>query len=176
MQLWKEISREFGRSESKRRVVVMLIRHGLSVKEAERGGRWGPRVFLGEIPVPYKSLAAACGVDWRTVRETLERIIRNPFLREFFGRLENAGPFLRGVTRLLGYRCIVVETVRDQPGILAYVSGLLAERGINILQVVAEHPLLVENPKLYVIIEGELPEGVIPRLLKHEAIKSVTVY
>ncbi|RLF02599.1 MAG: hypothetical protein DRK00_09805, partial [Thermoprotei archaeon] len=133
-------------------------------------------VFLGEIPVPYKSLAVACGVDWRTVKETLERISRNSFLREFFRRLENAGPFLRGVTRLLGYRCIVVETVRDQPGILAYVSGLLAEKGINILQVVAEHPLLVENPRLYVIIEGELPDGVIPRLLRHEVIKSVTVY
>ncbi|RLE69693.1 MAG: hypothetical protein DRJ43_03610 [Thermoprotei archaeon] len=70
----------------------------------------------------------------------------------------------------------MIEVTRDKPGILAYVSTLLAERGINILQVVAEHPLLVENPKLYVIIEGEVPGDAIPLLLKHEVIKSVTVY
>ena len=156
--------------------MTTLIRHGLSVREAERRGRRGPRAFLGDILVPYRSIARACEVDWRTVKETLERIRRNKFLREFFENMESAGPFLRGVTRLLGYRCIVIEVTRDKPGILAYVSTLLAERGINILQVVAEHLLLVENPKLYVIIEDEVPGDAIPLLLKHEVIKSVTVY
>jgi predicted regulator of amino acid metabolism with ACT domain len=174
MKLLREIEERFGGSRAKARVALELLRHGLSVREAP--GWEAPRVFLGGIEVPYKSVARACGVDWRTVKETLIDISRDPFLRELYGRLENAGPFLRGVAKLLRYRCIVVETVRDQPGILAYVSGLLAERGINILQVVAEHPLLVESPKLYVIIEGEVPGDFVPRVLQHPAIKSVTVY
>ena len=66
------------------------------------------------------------------MKETLGRIWKNEYLREFFENLENAGPFLRRAARTLGYRCIVVETVEDRPGILAFVSGLLAERGINI--------------------------------------------
>lgn len=155
-------------------MALTLLRHGLSVRASEE--RDAPRIYLGDIPVPYRSVARVCGVDWRTVREAVKRIVKHPQLREFFERLENAGPFFRGVTRLLGYRCIVVETVRDQPGILAYVSGLLAERNINILQVVAEHPLIVDNPRLYVIIQDEVPSDFVPRVLQHPAIKSVTVY
>jgi len=174
MKLLKEIEERFGSSKAKAKVAVELLRHGLSVREAPA---WGaPRIFLGDIEVPYRSVAKACGVDWRTVKETLIDISRDPFLRELYARLENAGPFLRSVVKLLHYRCIVVETVKDQPGILAYVSGLLAEKNINILQVVAEHPLLVENPKLYVIIEDEVPSDFVPRVLQHPAIKSVTVY
>jgi predicted regulator of amino acid metabolism with ACT domain len=174
MRLLEEIEKRFRGSRAKARVAVELLRHGLSVKEAPG---WGaPRVFLGSIEVPYKSVAEACGVDWRTVKETLLDISRDPFLRELYGRLENAGPFLRGVTKLLRYRCVVVETVKDQPGILAFVASILAEKNINILQVVAEHPLLVENPRLYIIIEGEVPGDFVPRALQHPAIKSVTVY
>ncbi|MCS7104899.1 MAG: hypothetical protein NZ954_04965 [Thermofilaceae archaeon] len=174
MRLREEINERFGVGGAKARVLVELLRHGLSVKRVP--GWSAPRVFLGDIAIPYKSVAQACGVDWRTVRETLREVMEEPFLREFFEKLENAGPFLRGVTKLLGYRCIVVETIHDQPGILAYVSGILAEKGINILQVIAEHPLLVDNPKLYIIIQGEVPGDFVPRVLQHSAIKSVTVY
>lgn len=174
MKLLEEIEKRFKSSRAKARVAVELLRHGLSVKETP--GWEAPRVFLNNIEVPYKSVAEACGVDWRTVKETLLDISRDPFLRELYARLESAGPFLRGVAKLLRYRCIVVETVKDQPGILAYVASLLAEKNINILQVVAEHPLLVENPKLYVIIENEVPGDFVPRALQHPAIKSVTVY
>lgn len=147
---------------------------GLSVRIAPS---WrAPRIYLGDMPVPYRSVARACSVDWRTVRETARKIVENPRLKEFFEKLENAGPFFRGVTKLLGYRCIVVETYQDQPGILAYVSGLLAERSINILQVIAEHPLIVDNPRLYIIIQNEVPSDFVPRVLQHPAIKSVTVY
>ena len=176
MRLWDEIAKEFGRSESKRKVMTKLLMYGLSVKGEGPEGREGPGVFLGDIYIPYKSVARACGVDWRTVKDALICIRRNSFLRNFFERLENAGPFLRGVTKLLGYRCIVVETVKDQPGILAYVSGLLAEKEVNILQVVAEHPLLVDNPKLYIVIESEVPGDFVPKALRHQAIRSVTVY
>jgi len=173
VRIREEIERHFAHSEGQARVAMFLLRWGLSVKAA---GAQAPRIYLGELQVPYRSVARACRVDWRTVREAARRIAEHPQLGEFFARLENAGPFFRGVTKLLGYRCIVVETAKDQPGILAYIAGLLAEKGINILQVVAEHPLIVDNPKLYVIIESEVPGDFVPRALQHPAIKSVTVY
>lgn len=168
------IEGEFGKSPSKMRIVTLLLKHGLAVKADSERGR--PEAYLGELRVPYSSIARAAATDWRTVKETLERIRENAVLREFFEKLENAGLFLRQVTSFLGQRCIVVETFHDEPGILAYVSGLLAERKINILQVIAEHPLLTANPKLYVIIEGEIPGDVLPMMLRHRAIKSVTIY
>ena len=176
MDFWKHVRNVFGHSEAKIKVIETLIRYGLTVKIAETKGGFSPVAYLDSIPIPYNSLAVSCGVDWRTVKETLERIMRDRFLKEFFANMENAGPFLRGVVKLMGYRCIVIETVRDQPGILAFVSSILAEKGINILQVIAEHPLLVETPKLYVIIQDEIPGDVVPRLLQNNVIKSITVY
>ena len=170
----EEILQYFKNNEAQLRVAMTLLMRGLSVKPAP--GRKAPRIYLGDIPVPFRSVARACGVDWRTVRETVRRIVENPRLGEFFEKLENAGPFFRGVTKLLNYRCIVIETVRDQPGILAYVSSLLAEKNINILQVIAEHPLIVDNPRLFVIIQDEVPSDFVPRVLQHPAIRSVTVY
>ena len=174
--LWEEMDREFGRSESQYKVVLTLLNHGLSIRITERNLERRVRVYLGDIEIPYKSLARACGVDWRTIKSALDRISRNPFLRDFFENMENAGPFLRGVVDKLGYRCIVIETKIDRPGIIAYVTRLLADKNVNILQVIAEHPLISSPPKLHIIIEGEVPGEVIPQILKHEAISKVSVY
>ncbi|RLE89855.1 MAG: hypothetical protein DRJ49_01700 [Thermoprotei archaeon] len=174
--LWEEMKREFRRSESQYKVALALLNHGLSIRVVRRGVERRVRIYLGSIEIPYKSLAEACGVDWRTVKSALDKISKNPFLREFFENIENAGPFFRGVVDKLGYRCIVVETKVDKPGIIAYVTRLLADKNVNILQVIAEHPLISTPPKLHIIIEGEVPGEVIPQILKHEAISKISVY
>ncbi len=149
-------------------VLKVLLKYGLSVRENT--------VTLGErIKVPFKSIALEAGVDRRTVIETLRAIREDSFLREFFRRLRPAGPSLVEVSKLLGYRCLIVETHRDQPGILAWVANALAEKNINILQVVAEDPNIYEEPKLYVVVSSNVPGEVIDRILEHPAIKRVSI-
>lgn len=149
-------------------VLKVLLKYGLSVREG--------RVYLGEkIRIPLKSIAEEASVDRRTVLETVRAITKDEFLREFFARLSPAGPSFTGVSRLLNYRCLVVETVEDRPGILAWVASALAEKGINILQVVAEDPTIYEEPKLYVVVSSNVPGEVIEKILENPLIKRVSI-
>lgn len=157
------------KSHSKKLAVLkVLLKYGLSIR--------GDNIYLGEkIKVPFKSVAVEAGVDRRTVIDTVRIIKNDEFLRDFFMRLKPAGPSLVEVSKLLGYRCLIVETFEDKPGILAWVANALAEKNINILQVVAEDPNLYPEPKLYVIVSGSVPGEVISRILEHPAIKRVSI-
>lgn len=149
-------------------VLRVLLKYGLSVREDV--------IVLGErIRIPYKSVATEAGVDRRTVIETVKAIRESDFLKEFFAKLKPAGPSLVEVSKLLGYRCLIVETHEDRPGILAWVANALAEKNINILQVVAEDPNIYEEPKLYVVVSANVPSEVIDRILEHPAIKRVSI-
>ena len=154
--------------DKKSQVIRTLLKFGLKVNEKGE-------IFCGEIKIPYSSIAKAAAVDRRTVKKVVDEIKRNSFLKEFFTNIEPAGPFLRGVAKLLGYRCIVIEPIKDQPGILAHVSTILAKRNINIVQVVAEDPNIYPQQKLYVITDQDVPGEVIEEMLSNPVIKSVTV-
>lgn len=166
-RIWAEVERALGGSEKRLRVAKTLLVHGLRVA---RDG-----VYCGEVKVTITSLAGACGVDRRTVMETLKVIRENRKLREIFEGIEPAGPFLLKIARRLGYRSLVIEVYRDQPGILASVSTALAKRGINIVQVVAEDPNLIPDAKLYVIVEGDVPGDAIQEILSNPVIKRVSI-
>jgi len=166
-RIWTEVERVLGGSEKRLRVAKTLLVHGLRV--AEDG------VYCGEVKVTITSLAKACGVDRRTVVETLKAIRDSKRLREIFEGIEPAGPFLLRVARKLGYRSLVIEVYRDQPGILASVSTALAKRNINIVQVVAEDPNLIPDAKLYVIVEGDVPGDAIQEILSSPVIKRVSI-
>ncbi len=75
-----------------------------------------------------------------------------------------AGPFLKDVAKEMGYSVIVIVPTKDQPGIIAGVSSILAEHGINIVQIIAEAPQLIKVQKMYVIVEGKVPGNVIEKI------------
>jgi len=165
---WERVGSVLGSKEKRLRVVKLLLKYGLSVR--------GDEVYVGErVKVSLKSIAEEAGVDRRTVLETLRAVSSDPVLREFFEKLRPAGPSLVSVARVLGYRCLVIEIYEDRPGILAWVSSALAEKGINILQVVAEDPNIYEEPKMYVVVSQDIPEGVISKILQHPVIKRVSI-
>ena len=168
MNIWDKILQRFGGSEKKIYVIKTLLRYGLKVKEEG--------VFIGnKIKVPYTSIANALGIDRRTVMECIKEIRSDNQLRIFFEGLESAGASLVNVSRLLGYRCLVIETYEDKPGILASVADILAEEKINILQVIAEDPNLFENPKLYLVISSNVRGDTINKILEIPTIKHVTI-
>lgn len=173
VEIWSRIERLFSRREKGRpaerslKVIKTIIAHGFRI------GR-DRQVYCGDVRIPITSLAEACGVDRRTVRKAIEVVASDPKLRSFFENLEPAGPFLRKVSEMLGYSCLIVETFRDQPGIIASVSSVLAKRGINIVQIVAEDPSLYEEPKLYIIAQGEIPQDVMSEILSNPLIKSLS--
>jgi len=166
--VWKTLSEMFKDSPKKLYVAKRLFAYGLRIDE--RG-----HILLRDVKVPYASFAKAIGVDRRTVKETVMKLLQNDLTRAFFNNIEPAGPFLIKVLRLLKYRCLAIEVFEDKPGIIAMVATALAKRGVNIVQVLAEDPNLVEKPKLYIIVAGEVPGDAISEILKNSNIKSITV-
>jgi len=158
----------FKDSPKKLYVAKQLFAYGLRIDEKGH-------ILLRDIKIPYASFANAVGVDRRTVKETIMKLLQNECTKNFFINIEPAGPFLIKVSRILGYRCLAIEVFEDRPGIIAMVATALAKRGVNIVQILAEDPNLVERPKLYIIVTGEVPGDAISEILKDSNIKSITV-
>jgi predicted regulator of amino acid metabolism with ACT domain len=45
----------------------------------------------------------------------------------------------------------------DEPGIVAAITGLIADEGISIRQTISEDPEFTDEPKLYVITDEPMP-------------------
>ncbi len=170
MRIWDVIEEKFGRSSKKIAVIKTLMMYGFRI---DGNGI----IYCGKVKIPYVSVARACNVDRRTVKETIKDLLKNNILKEFFMNLEPAGAFLRKVAKILGYRCLVIRAVEDKPGILAMVSTALAKRNVNIVQVIAEDPNLFENPRLYIITSNEIPGEAISEILQNkDMIESLTIF
>ena len=148
-------------------VVELLVKYGLSVKEGN--------VYLGDIKIPFSSLAEVAGVDRRVVASAIKSIEENEFLRSFFGKLLPAGPFLKDVARDIGYTVLVIIPTRDQPGIIAGVSTILAKRNINIVQIIAEAPQLMTVQKMYIVVEGDVPGDVLNEIKNLEFVETLQI-
>jgi predicted regulator of amino acid metabolism with ACT domain len=45
----------------------------------------------------------------------------------------------------------------DESGIVAEVSGLIADHGLTIRQIISDDPEFAADPKLYVILDDDVP-------------------
>lgn len=157
----------FREKPGRREVAKLLIKMGISVKNRE--------LYLGNVKIPYISIASALGVDRRVVVSTIDEILRDDELRFFFQNLLPAGPFLRDVARNMGYTCLTIVPHRDQPGILAAITSIIAKYNVNIVQVIAEDPRLYPVQKVYIVVEGDVPGGAISEIMKLDFIKSLQI-
>jgi len=167
-EIWKIILRKFSRSEKKLKVARLLLEYGLRIDE--KGN-----VYLKDVKIPYSSIAKVLGIDRRTVKETIDNIAEDLELFDVYKNLLPAGPFLKDVAKTAGLRVLTIEIYHDQPGIIAHVSSILARENINILQIIAEYPEIFDNPKLYIVLEGNIRGEVIEKIMSHGAIKSVKI-
>lgn len=165
--MWDLLTRYFQRYPAQTKVAQTLLRYGLSV---EPDG-----VYCAEIGVPDTGLARACDVDRRIISSTVETIHEHDELRDVYRNLEptvhlaEAAPFMGwGVLE-------IIPTDAHQPGILAEVASIIADRGVSIRQAIVDDPDLEEEPTLYVVTEEEVPMDVIPDIRDAKGVKSVTI-
>ena len=77
--MWSRLRPYFKGFPAQEKVAQLMVQYGLRVHEAS--------VFAGAIKVSDTSLARAAGVDRRVVTATVETIVKNPELANFFDRL-----------------------------------------------------------------------------------------
>lgn len=166
--MWFSLSKYFGRYPSQGKVARLLLSHGLRVKEG--------RVFCNEVEITDMALARAAGVDRRIVRSAVDTIEAEEELRAVFSALR-ATAMLRDVAPVMGWSAIeVIPSDAHVPGIVAEVTGVIAEAGISVRQALVDDPELVEEPRLYVITESPVPPELIPRIRRCRGVKSILIH
>ncbi|MHC1579139.1 MAG: amino acid-binding protein [Candidatus Alkanophagales archaeon] len=166
--MWKEIMSKFERAPSQKKVVRLLLERGFRV-DAEG------RISSGNIRIPHSQVAREAGVDRRVVDMTVKTIMADDTLRRIFENLTSI-PLLTNVAPLLNLGVIIIhpKDARDK-GILGEVATVIARHGLSIRQAVSDDPYFVEEPKLTIIVDGQVPGRLIEELRRARGVKSVQV-
>jgi predicted regulator of amino acid metabolism with ACT domain len=166
--MWSDIIREFTDSPSQSRVVRFLLENGFGVTE-------DGRISCNGIEVPATAVAKAIGSDRRVVDATAHRILERPFLRDIFLNMR-ATPDLSKVAESLGFFVItVLPKNASERGIVGSVVQVLSHFDISIRQIFVNDPEYSEEPRLVIIIEENLPVGVIEQIRALPQVKQVII-
>ncbi|MFW6437075.1 MAG: amino acid-binding protein [Halococcoides sp.] len=154
---FETIMGKFEDSPSQQRVIRLLLERGFSVNDEGR-------VVSGGIEIPYTGIAREIDVDRRVVDATTDAILDDPQLRRIFGNI-SAIPSLLDLAPVLELAALTVAVNEaDESGIVATVTGLIADRGISIRQVITEDPEFTDQPRLYVVTDEELPGSLLTEI------------
>lgn len=149
-------------------VVKKMIEFGISVTK-------GGKLKIGNLNVQDTSLAESAGVDRRVVRSTVEQILSDTELGRIFERIKPVGTSLVETAPLLGYHVLLISGDAFQAGIISEVSSVLAENGLIIRQALADDPDMITEPKLTLVISGEMTGHVLSKLQALPSVKGLTL-
>ncbi|MGC8661606.1 MAG: ACT domain-containing protein [Nitrososphaeria archaeon] len=162
------INENFSGSPSKLTVIRKMLLYGISVKNK--------KLYCNDVEIPYKSLAIACNVDQRVVKSAVISITSDAALGSIFRKIGSTVN-LKEVATQMGFGVLVITAYApNEPGIIASVSKIISDFGINIRQVIVDDPEFFEEPKLYIITEKPLPGEILPEIKKLKNVKSITLF
>ena len=166
--MWSDIISEFADSPSQSRVVRFLLENGFGVTK-------DGRISCNGIEMPATAVAKAIGSDRRVVDSTAHRILERPLLRDIFLNMR-ATPDLSRVAESLGYTVItVLPKNANERGIVGAAVRVLSDHNLSIRQIFVTDPQFSEEPKLVIILEGPLPNGVIEKIRALPQVKQVII-
>ena len=164
--MFDEIMQKFEDSPSQQAVIRLLLERGFSVNDEGR-------VVSGGIEIPDTGIAREIDVDRRVVDATTDAILEDEELRRIFQNI-SAIPSLMDLAPVLDLTVLTVRvTDADQPGIVAEITGRIADRGISIRQTISEDPEFTDEPRLYVITDGELDGDLINEIRSLEFVRKI---
>ena len=142
--------RKFEGSPGQQAVIRLLLERGFSVND-------DGRVVSGGIEIPNTQVAREAGVDRRVVDSTTDAILEDEELRRIFQNISQI-PSLMDLAPVLDLTVVTIAVHdADESGLVAAVTGLLAERDITIRQTISEDPEFTDEPRLYLITDEEFP-------------------
>ena len=164
--MFDEIMEKFEGSPSQQAVIRLLLERGFSVND-------DGRVVSGGIEIPNTGIAREIGIDRRVVDSTTDVILEDPDLRRIFQNISQV-PSLMDLAPVLDLTVLTITPDdAEQEGIVAEVTGTLADNGISIRQTISEDPEFTDQPRLYLITDEELPGDVITELRDLEFVRKI---
>ena len=166
--MFDEIMRKFEGSPSQQAVIRLLLERGFSVND-------DGRVVSGGIEIPNTGIAREIGVDRRVVDSTTDAILADPQLRRIFQNISSI-PSLMDLAPVLDLTVLTVEVDdADAPGIVARVTTLIADHDISIRQTISEDPEFTDDPKLYLVTDGDIPGELLTELSNLAFVRRVSI-
>jgi predicted regulator of amino acid metabolism with ACT domain len=167
--MWSQIERYFKDLPAQSKVARLLFERGFQVRK-------DGKVVSDGIEIAHSQIAKEVGVERRAIDSTVRTILSEPILKRIFLNLRQVCS-LQEVAREfnLGVIIFVPENAR-QRGIIANVTKTVSQMGLSIRQALAEDPDISGHPELTLIIEGEIPPGLVDEIRKLPGTRSVTVY
>ncbi|MCL9812269.1 amino acid-binding protein [Natranaeroarchaeum aerophilus] len=164
--MFDEIMEKFEGSPSQQAVIRLLLERGFSVND-------DGRVVSGGIEIPNTGIAREIDVDRRVVDSTTDAILADEELTRIFQNISQV-PSLMDLAPVLDLTVLSIEvTDAEQEGIVARVTGLLAEEGVSIRQTISEDPEFTDEPRLYIVTDQELPGSLINDLSDLSFVRSI---
>jgi predicted regulator of amino acid metabolism with ACT domain len=166
--MFDEIMRKFEDSPSQQSVIRLLLERGFSVND-------GGRVVSGGIEIPNTGIAREIDVDRRVVDATTNAILNDDELRRIFQNI-SAIPSLMDLAPVLDLTVLTVDVMdADEPGLVATVTGLLADNGISIRQTISEDPEFTDEPVLYIITDESLDGELINEVRELSFVRRISI-
>ena len=164
--MFDEIMEKFADSPSQQQVIRLLLERGFSVNE-------DGRVVSGGIEIPNTGIARELGVDRRVVDTTTDAILADDDLRPIFRNI-SAVPSLMDLAPVFDLSvCTIIVRDASESGIVAAVTGLVAEYDISLRQVLSEDPEFTDEPVLYLITDEQLPGELVTDLYDLQVVRRV---
>jgi predicted regulator of amino acid metabolism with ACT domain len=166
--MFDEIMGKFEDSPSQQAVIRLLLERGFSVND-------DGRVVSGGIEIPNTGIAREIDVDRRVVDATTTAILEDDELRRIFQNISSI-PSLMDLAPVLDLSVLTIEpNDAERPGIVAEVTGLLADRGISIRQTVSEDPEFTDDPRLYVVTDDPVPGDLLNELAGLDFVRRISI-
>ncbi|ADD05302.1 ACT domain protein [Natrialba magadii ATCC 43099] len=164
--MFDEIMEKFEGSPSQQAVIRLLLERGFSVND-------DGRVVSGGIEIPNTGIAREIDVDRRVVDSTTNAILDDPELRRIFQNISQV-PSLMDLAPVLDLTVLSIAVDNaDQKGIVAQVTGTLADNDISIRQTISEDPEFTDEPRLYLITDQDISGTAITELRDLEFVRKI---
>lgn len=164
--MFDEIMEKFKGSPSQQAVIRLLLERGFSVNDEGR-------VVSGGIEIPNTGIAREIGVDRRVVDSTTDVILEDPELRRIFQNISQV-PSLMDLAPVLDLTVLSIAVDdAEREGIVAAITGTLADHGISIRQTISEDPEFTDEPRLYLITDEDLPGEAITAIRDLEFVRKI---
>lgn len=166
--MWTNVKKQFERKVVRPEIVRKLIECGMRVGDDEK-------IYVGNVEVDYTAVANSLDVDRRVVKQTVQQILGNRYLRSLFTKTMPLGTSLLDLVSQLGYSAVVIEADPKSPGVMAAVAEILSRHGTVVRQAVAEDPEMVPDAKMTLVVEGQLTGQAIEELNALKIVRSIKI-
>jgi uncharacterized protein len=166
--VWPRIKQEFSRQTVRPAVVRKMIECGMRVSQDDK-------IFVDDVEVDYSAIARALDVDRRVVKQTVQQIRASRFLYSIFSKTRPLGTSLLDLVSELGYSAVIIEADPKAPGVMAGAAEILSRRGMVVRQALADDPEMVQDAKMTLVVEGQVPGKAIEELNSMKIIRSLKI-